>query len=57
MVYNVQASPDLREWAEMDLSPYAVSKVDAVDRTDVTVYLPMSLARKLFLRVAVTAAE
>ena len=57
VAYNVQVSPDLREWAELDLSPYAVSKVDAGDRTDVTVYLPMSLARQLFLRVAVTSAE
>ena len=55
--YRVQTSSDLKVWAEMDLSTFAVSRVENGSHAEVTIYLPLDLASKLFLRLAVITEE
>jgi hypothetical protein len=51
---EVQASSDLKSWEELDLEPYAISRTQSGGHAEVTLYLPVDLSVKLFVRVAVT---
>ena len=54
LTYQVQVSKDLTTWQVLDLEPYSVSRTENGGHTDVKLYLPVSFADKLFVRVAVT---
>ena len=52
--YQVQVSSNLQSWSEVNLEPYAVSRTENGGHVDVTLYLPVDLIEKLFVRVTVT---
>ena len=54
LAYQVQVSSDLQSWSEVNLEPYAVSRTENGGHVDVTLYLPVDLIEKLFVRVTVT---
>ena len=54
LAYQVQVSSDLQSWSEVNLEPYAVSRTENGGHVDVTLFLPVDLIEKLFVRVTVT---